>query len=63
MATDAHSILKILIIATLIYYLIKSLLYIALWHATLKIEEKALKAQQKRRERTALRRQQYQIKR
>jgi len=48
--------LKILIIITLIYYLIKGLLYLLLWQTTLKIEEKGKEAKKKAREKRAGRR-------
>lgn len=45
-----ESMLKTLIIITLIYYLLKGLIYLLLWQTTYKIEEhaRAKKKQQKR---------------
>ncbi|NLJ71711.1 MAG: hypothetical protein GX333_01710 [Syntrophomonadaceae bacterium] len=40
--------LKTLIILVLIYYLLKGLIYIVLWQATYKIQERALEAKAKK---------------
>lgn len=45
-----NSMLKTLIIITLIYYFIKGIIYLALWIATHKVEEHARERQRKRRE-------------
>jgi len=45
-----ESIAKTLIIITLVYYLIKGLIYVVLWQATYKIQERAL-AEKKKRQR------------
>lgn len=50
-----NSMVKMLIIVTLIYYLLKGLIYLMLWIATHKVEENALERQRKRRERRAAR--------
>lgn len=42
--------LKTLIIIVLIYYLLKGLIYLILWQATYKIQEKALAAKAKKKE-------------
>lgn len=44
-------ILKYLIIITLAYYLIKGLLYLLMWQMTVKVQEKALSAKKKEKER------------
>jgi len=43
-----ESIAKTLIIITLVYYLIKGLIYLVLWQATYKIQERALAEKRKR---------------
>lgn len=50
-----NSMVKMLIIVTLIYYLLKGLIYLMLWIATHKVEENALERQRKRREQRAAR--------
>ncbi|HAA09434.1 MAG: hypothetical protein ACOX6F_02740 [Syntrophomonadaceae bacterium] len=49
-----ESIAKTLIIITLVYYLIKGLIYLVLWQATYKIQERALAEKQKRRKKKDL---------
>ena len=44
-----ESMLKTLIVVTLIYYLIKGLIYLLLWQATYKVQENALAAKNKRK--------------
>lgn len=44
-------LLKYLIIVTLAYYLIKGLLYLLMWQMTFKVQEKALAAKKKEKER------------
>lgn len=45
-----NSMVKMLIIVTLIYYFLKGLIYLMLWIATHKVEENARDRQRKRRE-------------
>jgi hypothetical protein len=45
-----NSMVKMLIIITLIYYFVKGLIYLMLWIATHKVEENARQRKQKRRE-------------
>lgn len=45
-----NSMVKMLIIVTLIYYFLKGLIYLMLWIATHKVEENARERQRKRRE-------------
>lgn len=42
--------LKTLIIVTLIYYLLKGLIYLVLWQTTYKVQERALAAKAKAKE-------------
>lgn len=49
-----ESIAKTLIIITLVYYLIKGLIYLVLWQATYKIQERALAEKQKRKKKKDL---------
>lgn len=44
-------LLKYLIIITLAYYLVKGLLYLLMWQMTFKVQEKALAAKKKEKER------------
>jgi cytoskeletal protein RodZ len=44
-----ESMLKTLIVVTLVYYLIKGLIYLLLWQATYKVQENALAAKNKRK--------------
>lgn len=48
-----NSMLKMLIIVTLIYYLLKGLIYLMLWIATHKVEQNARERQRKKREQRA----------
>jgi len=41
--------LKTLIVVTLVYYLVKGLIYLLLWQATYKVQENALAAKNKRK--------------
>lgn len=43
--------LKTLIIVTLIYYLLKGLIYLILWQTTYKVQQKALAAKAREKER------------
>jgi len=45
---------KTLIIITLVYYLIKGLIYLVLWQATYKIQERALAEKKKRKKKKDL---------
>lgn len=45
-----NEMLKYLIIITLCYYLVKIIIYLLLWQATKKVEEKARERLKKRRE-------------
>ena len=40
--------MKYLIIVTLCYYLVKGLIYLILWHATFKVEERAKELKNKK---------------
>jgi hypothetical protein len=42
--------LRSLIIITLIYYLLKGLIYLAMWQATYKVQERAFEQKRKREE-------------
>ena len=44
-----ESMLKTLIVVTLVYYLVKGLIYLLLWQATYKVQENALAAKNKRK--------------
>lgn len=50
-----NSMVKMLVIVTLIYYLLKGLIYLMLWIATHKIEENARERQRIQREERAAR--------
>jgi uncharacterized membrane protein YciS (DUF1049 family) len=50
MAEQMNSMLKTLIIITLIYYLLKGLIYFAMWQMTYKVQERALEEKRKREE-------------
>jgi hypothetical protein len=50
-----NSMVKMLIIVTLIYYLLKGLIYLMLWIATHKVEENARNRKRKQRELRAAR--------
>lgn len=45
-----NPILKTLIIVTLVYYLVKGLIYLVLWQTTKKLEEKGLETKRKAKE-------------
>ncbi len=45
-----NPLLKTLIIVTLIYYLVKGLIYLMLWQTTKKLEERGLEAKRKAKE-------------
>lgn len=45
-----NSMLKTLIIITLVYYLLKGLIYLAMWQATYKVQERAFEEKRKRQE-------------
>lgn len=45
-----NSMVKTLIIITLVYYLLKGLVYLAMWQATYKVQERALEQKRKRSE-------------
>jgi hypothetical protein len=49
-----ESMAKTLIIITLVYYLIKGLIYLVLWQATYKIQERALAEKKKRKKKKDL---------
>lgn len=49
-----ESIAKTLIIITLVYYLIKGLIYLMLWQTTYKIQEHALAKKKERQQKKAL---------
>ncbi|NLW91865.1 MAG: hypothetical protein GXY34_09725 [Syntrophomonadaceae bacterium] len=46
-----NELLKYLIIVTLCYYLLKGLIYLLLWQTTKKVQENALAAKQRERDR------------
>lgn len=45
-----NPLLKTLIIVTLIYYLVKGLIYLMLWQATKKMEQRGKEAKQRKKE-------------
>lgn len=49
-----ESMAKTLIIITLVYYLIKGLIYLILWQATYKIQERALAEKKKKQKKKDL---------
>ncbi|MEN6463334.1 MAG: hypothetical protein ABFC94_18440 [Syntrophomonas sp.] len=55
-----NNMLRTLIIITLIYYLLKGLIYIALWQATYKVQEKAMEEKRKRQEKRLAKSETYQ---
>lgn len=44
-----ENMLKTLIIITLIYYLVKGLLYLAMWQMTYKVQERQLEEKEKKK--------------
>ncbi|WP_054693593.1 hypothetical protein [Syntrophomonas palmitatica] len=45
-----NELLKYLIIVTLVYYLLKGLIYLLLWQTTKRVEQRALEAKRKEKE-------------
>jgi len=45
-----NELLKYLIIVTLVYYLLKGLIYLLLWQTTYRVQQKALEAKKKEKE-------------
>lgn len=45
-----NPLLKTLIIVTLIYYLVKGLIYLMLWQTTVKLEQRGLERKRKEKE-------------
>lgn len=52
-----NSMLKYLIIITLMYYFLKGIIYLLLWHTTKKVQERALEAKAKEKAKQDIKRQ------